>query len=182
MKPEPLDEDSTVVPGEDDSVTRLVFDALDAEAGVGGRPVAAGSAATHSAGKSADALEDSFRAEAGEVLAADDDTAESDDFDDLDDLDDELSAPVEIGRPAGPAAARGLRGFFSLAGGALLAVVAALLIVMWGFGRDPFGLSLRLPERLAFLLPPEFRGADERQSISVEDFRGPTEDARGIGN
>jgi hypothetical protein len=62
-----------------------------------------------------------------------------------------------------------------LAGG-LLAIPITLGILLWGFGRDPFGIASMLPESLAFLAPGPAAGsapltapaADEPGSRSVE--------------
>jgi len=43
-----------------------------------------------------------------------------------------------------------------VAGGAL-AIPITLAILVWGFGRDPFGLTPLVPESLSFLVPAKFR-------------------------
>lgn len=104
-------------------------------------------------------LDDSFRAEADESLI--DAISEQ-----LDEIDHKEAVAAAVGNWT---VSRGFRAFFGLCGGSLLAVAAALLILMWGLGRDPFGVSTRLPERLEFLLPPTFRGIADRGSVVDEE-------------
>jgi hypothetical protein len=139
----------------DDSFVKEVFEALEVTGATTGQPVPDEVPAEDDADN---VLEDSFRAEADESLI---DAAGGH----LDELDDEAGASA-VGYGAVP---QGLRSFFGLVGGSLLAVAAALLILMWGLGRDPFGVSTRLPERLAFLLPPAFRGDADRTSAPDQE-------------
>jgi hypothetical protein len=41
--------------------------------------------------------------------------------------------------------------------GGVMAIPVTLAILIWGFGKDPFGTTKQLPEQLAFLLPAKFQ-------------------------
>jgi hypothetical protein len=164
-------DDSTSGPPEDDSLIREVFAALETGTGADSRGPQPTSQldAREEAG-----LDDSFRAEADSPLSVDD-PAEPDD--ESLDLDESVVLP-----PLSLQVARGVRGLFSLVGGAALATAAALLFLLWGLGRDPFGVSTRLPTRLVFLLPPEFRDAAQQQPAIANDTPPVGEGSFGIGN
>ena len=152
----------------DDSLVEQVFEALEVAGPAAGR-LPPETALTDDGLD--EPLEDSFRAEADESLI----DAVDQDFDAFDDEAAALTPAANRGTLA-----RGLRAFFGLVGGSLLAVAVALLVLMWGLGRDPFGVSIRLPERLAFLLPPAFREVADRAAIVDEDGMNAAGDAFGI--
>lgn len=69
-----------------------------------------------------------------------------------------LEQPVRVGLRPRPLRKKSAAG--SLAGvviGGLLAVPIVVVILLWGFRRDDFGIARVLPEELAFLLPAELR-------------------------
>lgn len=70
--------------------------------------------------------------------------------------------------------------------GGALAIPVTLGILVWGFGKDPFGTTRHVPEQLAFLLPQKFqrggreRGVDLGLKIPQDPPRRRTEDDPGV--
>ena len=54
----------------------------------------------------------------------------------------------------------GVGSLVGIVAGGLLAIPITLGILLWGFGRDPFGVAALVPDSLAFLVPNQFRPAD----------------------
>ena len=92
---------------------------------------------------------------------------------------------VRVGLPPRPLRRRQAGG--SIVGvivGGLLAVPIVVVILLWGFRRDDFGIARLIPEQLAFLLPAEFQMPRlPRDLPSVEAMpRLPSDGFPGLGD
>lgn len=61
--------------------------------------------------------------------------------------------------------------------GGAVAIPITLAILLWGLGKDPFGLAPRVPESLAFLLPPKFRPGAAFGTDAIDLAAAPNLDA-----
>ena len=61
----------------------------------------------------------------------------------------------------------GRGGLIGILAGGLLAIPITLGILLWGFGRDPFGVANLVPDSLAFLVPGSLRPAGFGPPIAV---------------
>jgi hypothetical protein len=75
--------------------------------------------------------------------------------------------PEEVSTAAGPRKKSGLGGLIGIVAGGLLAIPLTLGILLWGLGRDPFGLANLLPQSLGFLVPAELRPAGFEPPVAM---------------
>ena len=75
--------------------------------------------------------------------------------------------PEEVFTAAGPRKKSGLGGLIGIVAGGLLAIPLTLGILLWGLGRDPFGLANLVPQSLAFLVPAELRPAGFEPPVAM---------------
>lgn len=61
--------------------------------------------------------------------------------------------------------------------GGALAIPITLAILLWGLGKDPFGIAAKVPDSLSFLLPPALRPAARLGTDAIDLATAPSLDA-----
>lgn len=56
--------------------------------------------------------------------------------------------------------------------GGLMAIPIVIVILLWGFRRDDFGIARVMPETLSFLIPAELRAPRASRGLRIPDPRG----------
>ena len=56
--------------------------------------------------------------------------------------------------------------------GGLMAIPIVIVILLWGFRRDDFGIARVMPETLSFLIPQELRAPRASRGLRIPDPRG----------
>ena len=78
-----------------------------------------------------------------------------------------LPLQEETSTAAAPKKKSGLGGLIGIVAGGLFAIPLTLGILLWGLGRDPFGLANLVPQSLAFLVPAELRPAGFEPPVAM---------------
>lgn len=77
------------------------------------------------------------------------------------------AAATKVDRSAKPAKKKsgGVGQVIGVALGGLLSIPITLAILIYGFGKDPFGVTKQIPREAAFLLPAKFRPGSKRPAL-----------------